>query len=494
MNAVPPPPPTENSKFENSNGLTRRSFLKGAAASAAAPLFAHGLASMASAQSDPTLLTIAEAGRLIASRRLSPVELMDATLARIDRLQPIVGAFITVVPEAAREDALAAEREIMRGAYRGPLHGIPFGVKDTHYTQGVLTTASSPVLGDFYPEWDATVVARLKAAGSILVGKLNLPEWSFGGETPGTHNPWNLSRSPAGSSGGSGAAVASRQLAASTGGDTSGSIRGPSTANGVVGMMPTYGRVSRYGVVAISWSLDHVGPMTRTVEDNALMLRVMAGYDPNDLSTAKVPVPDYTRALTRTVRGLRIAIPNDSLIGRSNPEALAAFREAIGVIEGLGANVREIDMPPTFRFGDDAQRIIRISEAAAYHRPFLIADPAKYEPSPRVRRDVEAASLLTAPQYLRALQVRALWVRESRELMADLDALIIPGSTSPASFQTPFSLNGLPWLNVPIGFSETTGLPLGMGIVGAAFAEEVLYTIGQAYQQATDWHTRVPAL
>lgn len=478
-------------------GMSRRAFLKGAAASAAAPLLGQGIAS-ASAASQPaddlTTLTIAEAARLIANRRVSPVELMDATLARIDSLQPIVGAFITVARDAAREGAQVAEREVMRGAYRGPLHGLPFGVKDTHYTEGVLTTASSPVLGQFYPDWDATVVARLKEAGAVLVGKLNLPEWSFGGETPGTNNPWNLARSPGGSSGGSGAALASRQLAAATGGDTSGSIRGPSTVNGVVGMMPTYGRVSRRGIVAISWSLDHVGPMTRTVEDNAIMLRVMAGYDPEDLSTAKVPVPDYSRALARTIRGLRIGIPDDSLIGRSNREALAAFREAIALIESLGANVVEVGMPPTFPYADDCQRIVRISEAATYHRPFLLADPEKYEPSPRVRRDVEAASLLTAPQYLRALQVRALWVRESRELMANLDALILPGSSAPASFSTPFSLNGLPWLNVPIGFSEETGLPLAMGIVGAAFAEEVLYTIGHAYQQRTDWHTRAPAL
>lgn len=431
---------------------------------------------------------------MIRTRRLSPVELMEATLAHIDALQPVVGAFITVAHDMAREGAQAAEREIMRGTYRGPLHGIPFGVKDTHYTAGVLTTASSPVLGQFVPDWDATVVAKLKAAGAILVGKLNLPEWSFGGETPGTSNPWNLSRSPGGSSGGSGAALAARMLAAATGGDTSGSIRGPSNVNGVVGMMPTYGLVSRYGVVAISWSLDHVGPMTRTVEDNALMLRVMAGHDPNDLSTVKLPVPDYARSLTRGVRGMRIGIPDDSLIGRSNPEALAAYRAALGVLEGQGATLREVGMPPTFSFADDCQRIVRISEAAAYHRPFLLADPDKYGASPRVRRDVEAASLLTAGQYLRAQQVRSLWVRESRQLMADLDALIVPGSSSPASFSTPFALNGLPWLSVPVGFSAETGLPLGMGVIGGPFAEEVLYAVGHAYQSQTDWHTRVPAL
>src|SRR5262249_21545294 len=236
----------------------------------------------ASPRVDVPYLSMAEAATLIKSRRLSPVELTGSILDRIDRLDSQIGAFITVTREQALAAARQAEQEIARGAYRGPLHGIPFGIKDTHYTKGIRTTANTPVLADFVPDFDAAVVARLKAAGGVLVGKLKLPEFSFGsagegGFVPDAKNPWNLSRTPGGSSSGSAAALAAGLLTVATGGDTSGSIRNPATFCGVVGMKPTYGRVSRHGVVAISWSLDHVGPMTRTVVDNAMLLNVIAG-------------------------------------------------------------------------------------------------------------------------------------------------------------------------------------------------------------------------
>jgi aspartyl-tRNA(Asn)/glutamyl-tRNA(Gln) amidotransferase subunit A len=461
---------------------------------------------------DLTLMTIAQLSRVIASREVSPVDVVNATLARIERLDSRVGAFVTVVPDLAREAAREAEREVMRGAYRGPLHGIPFGVKDTHYTRGVLTTARTPSLSDFVPDFDAAVVARLKEAGGILVGKANLPEWSFGGSTAGTNNPWDLSRTPSGSSGGSAAALAARMLPAATGGDTSASVRGPAAICGVVGLSATYGRISRYGVVAISWSLDHVGPMTRTVEDNAIMLNVLAGYDPQDPSTAAVPVPDYTRALQRGIRGMRIGIPERREIDRDHPDVLRVYDDALRALEGLGASIREAPMPPTWSVVAQDHTIIRICEAAAYHRPFLLADPDRYGEGVAVplagefrRRDVEAAMLLTSGQYLRALQVRTLFTREFRALFENFDAYVTPGNGAPAGVPAPgetslnfyraFNLNGFPAITIPAGFStDPAGLPIGVQIAAAPWEEETIYAVGGAYQAVTDWHMRVPPL
>ncbi len=488
--------------------LTRRTFLKSAAASTAALSMLGGRTMTGSASqtaSDLTALTIAEVAPLIASRRVSPVELMQATLDRIATLEPRIGAFVTIVPELALEVAREAEREIMAGRYRGPLHGIPFGVKDTHYTRGILTTARTPVRADFRPDFDATVVVKLKEAGAILVGKLNLPEWSFGGATPGTHNPWDLSRTPGGSSGGSAAALAARMLAAATGGDTSGSIRQPALLNGVVGMKPTYGRVSRHGVVAISWTLDHVGPMTRTVEDNALLLNVLAGYDPQDPNSANVPVPDYTRALERGTHGVRIGIPERALLSRHHPDVLRAYDAALGVIAGLGATIQEVPMPASYPGMAPAHNIIRICEAASYHRPFLVADADRYGTGSNVRRDVEAGSLLTAAQYEQAQKVRARFTRELRVLFDTFDAWVMPGNAAPAGVEAPgstgfdldrmFNLTGFPSLAVPMGFSaDPPGLPLGLQIAAAPFQEETIYALAQAYQMATDWHTRAPQL
>src|SRR5437899_6937391 len=274
--------------------LTRRDFL---AATTALPL--AQAVRPTSQPADLPYLSLTEAAALIKARRLSPVELTQAILDRIDRLDPSVGAFITVTREQALAAAREAEHEIAGGTYRGPLHGIPFGVKDTHYTKGIRTTANTPVLLEFVPDFDATVVAKLKAAGGVLVGKMKLPEFSFGsagegGAFPDATNPWNLSRTPGGSSSGSAAALAAGLLTVATGGDTSGSIRNPATFCGVVGMKPTYGRVSRRGIVVISWSLDHVGPMTRTVADNATLLTIIAGHDAADETSAPLPVPDYT--------------------------------------------------------------------------------------------------------------------------------------------------------------------------------------------------------
>ena len=451
-------------------------------------------------------LTIHEAAPLIRSRRLSPVALTQAVLDRIDRVEPRVHAFITVTRDEAMRAARDAEREIAAGKYRGPLHGIPFGVKDTHYTKGIRTTANTPVLSGFVPEFDATVVARLKAAGGVLVGKLNLPEFSFGGSPVGggefadATNPWALSRTPGGSSSGSGAALAAGLLIAATGGDTSGSIRNPAALCGVVGMKPTYGRVSRHGIVTISWSLDHVGPMSRTVADNALLLNVIAGHDPDDDSSSERPVPDYTRSLTRGVRGMRMGIPRRRLIDDYHPESLRAFDEALAVLRKSGASIDEVDMPPTLDAIDDVQTIVRIAEAASYHEQFLATKADRYGKT-NVRRDVEAGSLITATQYLRAQKVRAQFVKDFTRLFGTFDVLLTPGFPSPAGeevnarqpFRRVFNVCGFPALTQPAGFSRS-GLPLSLQIAAKPFAEETIYAAAAAFEGATSWHVKRPSL
>ncbi len=316
--------------------VSRRTFLKGSVAGAAALSTISQATSQANA-SELNYLSIAEAAELIRTRQLSPLELTQAILDRIDQVESRVLAFVTVARDEALQAARTAQEEIARGQYRGPLHGIPFGVKDTHYSKGIKSTAGSPLLADFIPTYDATVVARMKEAGAILVGKTRLPAFSMGGDTP-SHNPWNLSRTPGGSSGGSAVALAAGELAAATGGDTSNSIRHPATLCNVVGMKATFGLVSRYGVIPISWSLDHIGPMTRTVADNALMLNVLAGYDPQDDYTVDVSIPDYTKALGRGVRGIRIGIPSDSLVDDFHADCIRGYQDALEVYQKLGAD------------------------------------------------------------------------------------------------------------------------------------------------------------
>jgi len=446
-------------------------------------------------------LSLRGAAARIRAKQLSPVELTRAVLARIDAVESKVHAFITLTREQALQDAAAAEREIMAGRYRGPLHGIPVAVKDTHYTKGVKTTCASPVLAEFVPEFDATVVARLKTAGAILIGKTNLPEFSSGSSGNGTNNPWNLARPTGGSSAGNAAGLGAGMFFGASGGDTGASIRGPAALCGVVGLKPTYGRVSGYGVMKLSWSVDHVGPMTRTVEDNALMLNVLAGHDSEDWATADVPVPDYARAIGRSIRGIRIGIPSLTLIDGFHADELHAYDEALKTLQKLGARVVEVDLPPTLRVMGDAHNIIRICEAASYHEPFLATRADQYGPS-MVRRDVEAGALLTAGQYLRAQKMRKIFVRQMLSLFEGFDVLITPetvpaGEPSRARLNPhpPFNDTGFPGLAVPAGFSaDPPGLPLSIQIVGKPFDEETVYAVGYAYESATEWHERHPQL
>lgn len=464
------------------------------------------------AGTDLTALTIADAARRIAARQLSPVELTRAVLERVERLNPKVGAFITVAGDQAMDAARVAEREIQQGRYRGPLHGIPLGVKDTYYTKGILTTAASPVLGNFVPDFDAAIVERMKAGGAIVVGKLNLPEFSFGGYTPGCHNPWDLSRNAGGSSGGPAAALAASMLPGAAGGDTSGSIRNPASTCGVVGHKPTFGLVSRFGVVPISWTLDHLGPMSRTVEDSAILLAAISGYDQRDRQSVRAPVPDYPRLLRRRIRGLRLGVIAQEEIEQFHPDTKAAFASAVDVLKRLGAELREIRFPPRMKAAGAAHGIIRISEAAAYHRQYLgteaaaryISDVGRSGPGvSRVRTTVEAGSLLTAAHYLQAQRARALFIDDMTAAYAPLDAVLSPTMPSPAgvassareTFRSWWNLSGFPAISVPCGFStDPPGLPLGLQISARPFQDALVLAIAHAYEQATDWHLRRPAL
>ena len=506
---------------------TRRRFLEisasaltaaaGATAAAASPRDlgpqAPSGSSAASGTPDLLALTIAGAARQISSRQLSPVELTQTVLMRVERLNPKVGAFITVAADKALEAARTAEREIQQGRYLGPLHGIPVGVKDTYYTKGIRTTAASPVLRDFVPDFDAAIVERLKAAGAILVGKLNLPEFSFGGFTPGCNNPWDLTRNAGGSSGGSAAALAASLVLGAAGGDTSGSIRNPASTCGVVGLKPTFGLVSRHAVVPISWTLDHLGPMATTVEDTAILLQAIAGYDRRDRFSVRVPPADYPRLLRRSMRGLRLGVIAAKEIEGFHADTQKSFFDAVKVFEKLGATIQDVRFPERMRVAGGAHRIIRISEAAAYHRRFLISDAARlYLAADKgaagaegsdVRTTVEAGSLLTAAQYLQAQRARSLFVNDMRAAYEPVDALLSPTMPSPAgvpakvgeTFRSWWNLSGYPAISVPCGFSSNpAGLPIGLQISAGPFQDALVLAVAHAYEGATEWHKRRPAL
>ncbi|MDA8219666.1 MAG: amidase, partial [Dehalococcoidales bacterium] len=320
-------------------------------------------------------LTLAEQSRLIRDGEASPVDVVESALSQIERVDGKVNAFITVMADSARAAAREAEQEIARGDYRGPLHGIPIALKDLFYTKDVRTTAGSKILRDFVPDEDATVVTRLREAGAITIGKTNMHEWAFGPTNTNphygdVHNPWDLSRVSGGSSGGSAAAVAASMASAALGSDTGGSIRIPGALCGVVGLKPTYGRVSRYGAVPCAWSLDHVGPLCRTAEDAAIALGAIAGRDPKDPACSDRPVPDYQLETPRGIAGLRIAILKEYVADPTDPEVAAAFQAAVAALQRLGAAVEEVSLPEA-RYAVPASTAIMSAEASNYHEEML---------------------------------------------------------------------------------------------------------------------------
>ena len=462
------------------------------------------------------LLTIAHLADLIESRRLSPVELTSAYLERIERLNPTLGAYITVMAESALAAASHAEAELAAGRYRGPLHGIPIAVKDIIYTRGVLTSGGSRVLADFIPDFDSTIVGRLREAGAVLLGKLNLSEFAIGGTidhpygTP--RNPWNTDRSAGGSSSGSAVAVAGGLCAGSLGSDTGGSIRGPSAFCGIVGLRPTYGRVTRHGVIPMSWSLDTVGPMTRTVEDCAIMLNAIAGRDDLDPSSSAEPVPDYTESLSRGAREVRVALPREVYdFDALDSEVKTAVRIAVDQLAELGAEIEDVSLPTSANSGSVFLAAADV-DAATFHSDWLRSNPDLYDWNTRTR--LESASLTPAPAYLKAQRARRLIRNELMDTLESYDFIVMPsGPTlsppialstgSPGGYYqgrrdlarrmytSPAALAGLPAISVPCGFGSK-GMPIGLQIIGRPFGESELLRVAHTFEQAAGWHGRRP--
>jgi aspartyl-tRNA(Asn)/glutamyl-tRNA(Gln) amidotransferase subunit A len=453
--------------------------------------------------------TIAEAARLIASRQLSPVELTRSCLARIEALDGRINSFLLTRPEAALAEAAAAEAEIARGNYRGPLHGIPIAHKDIVETAGIRTTAHSKLMRDFVPQRDATVVQRLAAAGTIMLGKTATHEFAMGGPSfdlpwPPARNPWNTDHFTGGSSSGTGAAVAAGLILGGSGSDTGGSIRLPAGYCGVTGLKPTYGRVSRYGVLPLAYSLDHVGPLAWSAEDCAILLQAMAGHDPADPASAAVAVPDYRAALRPDLRGLRIGVVRHFFESdyRIDAEAQSAIDTALATMRGLGAELRDIHLSPLQDYGACGWLIL-IGESWAVHEKVMRERFLDY--GRMMRNRVVLGAFLGAADYVQALRLRRVLGEEMAAAMRDVDVLITgitPGEAprideKPGyeSFQRPlmmpFNVTGQPSMAVRCGVSAK-GLPLSLQIAGKPFDEATVLRVGHAYEQATEWHRRRP--
>ena len=495
---------------------SRRSFLAagvGAAAWAVTPAFAQS--------QDLTGLTLKKASELLRSKGASPVELTEACLKRIERLNPAVNAFITVTGESALATAREVEAETRRGKWRGPLHGIPVAIKDNIDTAGVRTTGASELFKDRIPTEDAEVVRMLKSAGAIVLGKLNLHEFAYGPSAAVSyfgpvHNPWALDRISGGSSGGSAAAIAAGLCFGTLGTDTGGSIRIPSSHCGTVGLMPSYGRVSNRGVIPMAWTLDHVGPICKTVEDAALMLGIIAGYDELEPTTVNAPVPDYGRAFKMQVSKLRLGLPRAGFFDGLDPEYAKAMEAAIDMLRKLTASIADVQLPPAV-----GAQTIWGPETYAYHAKWLTESPEKYQTTTRVQM-IQTNNNVKQEVYAEARRQVDLVRREIKKTFATVDLLITPtmkgppatiaatlnpavlnpqgkgagrGNPGGGNINSPgaFDVYGLPAITIPCGFTNS-GLPIGLQISGAPFAETTMLALAHAYEQATDWHNRLPKL
>jgi aspartyl-tRNA(Asn)/glutamyl-tRNA(Gln) amidotransferase subunit A len=468
--------------------------------------------------SDILELTLSQAARMVRERKLSPVELVEASLARIRAHDGVLKSFITVFEEQAMQVARAAELLSGAGHELGPLQGIPIALKDNIAVRGARTTAGSKVLSDWVPEADATVATRLRQAGAVFIGKTNMHEFAWGGTSANPHygavrNPWDPSRFPAGSSGGSAVAVAARFCFGAIGTDTGGSIRLPSAVNGIVGLRPTYGRVSNHGVVPLAWSMDTVGPMTRTVEDCALMFGAIAGFDAKDAGSAQRGTDDCLRDMAGGCRHLRIGVVPGYFFEHLQAPVHDAVKEALATFVDMGARLVDVDIR-NIHGNISAQLTIESAEPSTYHQRTLRERPDDYGDD--VRTLLEAGELLLATQYLQAQRYRALLRNEFLEAFGQVDVFICPSLPFVATrvgetrveiepgkpedmlsaimqFTGVASLTGLPSLNVPCGF-DPCGLPIGMQIIGRPFAEATLLRAGHAFQLATAFHRRVPVL
>ncbi len=460
----------------------------------------------------PKVPTIAEASRLIETKALSPVELTEMCLKRIGALDSRLNSFLLVTAKLARKAAKKAEAEIAAGRRRGPLHGIPIGLKDIYSTKGIRTTAHSKVLAEHVPEKDAVVTARLAKAGTVLLGKLATHEFAIGGPSfdtpwPPARNPWNTELSPGGSSSGSGAAIAAGLVLGATGSDTGGSIRNPSTFCAVAGMKPTYGLVSRTGILPLAFTLDHAGPMAWTVEDCAILLQAMAGHDKADPGSAKVKIPDFRAALRGDLKGVRVGVINRWHEGEHavEPEMKQAVDAAVATMRGLGAEIRDMAMPALADFAP-AGRVIILTEAFAIHQKTLQSRYNDY--GERFRSSVTLAALFSAADHMQALRARRQLIERTAAAMADIDVMVVAAAPGPAtkmvgfdpdaafkrpSLTMPFNLTGLPVMTVCCGFTGD-GLPLGMQVVGHPFGDATALGVAHAYERATAWRSRRPPL
>ena len=456
-------------------------------------------------------LTISELAPRIASREVSPVEVTEAALARADRLQPKLNSFITLLHERAMERARELESEVAEGKYRGPLHGIPIGIKDNLATRGIRTTVGSLVLSDNVPEEDARVVTLCEEAGAIILGKENLEEFAAGATSNNPHygaghNPWGLDHIPGGSSGGGGANVASGVTFASLGTDLGGSVRLPGTFCGVVGLKQTFGRVSQRGLLVTSFNGDHIGPMTRSVADSALVLQAIAGYDPLDPSTVPVPVPDYLEQVGQDLAGLTAGIPSNYFFDEVDSEVEAAVRNAIAALQELGVQVREVSLPSMEYVG--ALRAASLADSIVTHEPYLTSDRDKYGPNVIYR--TLAGQFVLGRDYSRALKVQRLIKEEYARVLQEVDFLVTPTAPIPAPRidavdlelngethrvrgpgsgfisrnTSPMNGNGLPAITVPCGFSGE-GLPIGVQFIGSPFDERLLFRVAAGYEQVS---------
>ena len=472
------------------------------------------------ANSNLTNMTISELAPMIQSKEVSPVELTEAALEQVDRLQPVLNSFITVLHEQAREQAKEQEAALMRGEYRGPLHGIPVGIKDNIDTGGIRTTVGSKVLSGQVPAEDALTVAKVKEAGAVILGKENLEEFAAGSTSNNlhygaVHNPWDLDHIPGGSSGGGGANVAACVTFASLGTDLGGSVRGPANFCGVVGMKQTFGRVSQRGLQVTSFNGDHIGPMTRSVADNALVLQAIAGYDPLDPSTVPVPVPDFSELLGRGVSGLRMGIPSNYYFDFLHPDTEAAVRRAISALEELGAEAVEVSLPMMEYAG--VLRIPGMADSVVTHEPFLRDNRDDYGPTVLYR--TLAGQFVLGRDYSKAMKVQRLVKEEYARVLQDVDFLVTPSSPVPAwridsetvnidgndypvrgpgsgmtsRCTSPSNATGLPAMSIPCGFSQD-GLPIGLQLIGRPFEEPLLYRVAHAYEDVSPSKGRRPAV
>jgi aspartyl-tRNA(Asn)/glutamyl-tRNA(Gln) amidotransferase subunit A len=456
-------------------------------------------------------LTIAEASRLLARRQLSPVELTDACIGRLEQVNGRLNSVVTPTLDRARLEAKAAQEEIVRGRYRGPLHGIPYGLKDVFETAGIRTTAQSRLLADYVPSSDCDAQARLAAAGGILLGKTATWEFALGGPSwdilfPPTRNPWNLDHDPAGSSSGSAASVAAGICLAAMGTDTGGSIRLPAAACGVAGLKPTYGRLSRRGILPNAFTHDHSGPLAWCVEDLAILLQILAGHDYRDVSSADLPVPDYRGRLDGDIDGIRIGVPYRWIEEEAvaSVEVRQALDASLGVLQGMGVQVRPVELPPLLQF-EDVKRTIALAELFSIHEATLRTRPEIFGANLRFR--IIAGALVRAEDYVQALRMRADLARAVQNIFDEIDLIILPTAepagrleaTHPGTFfthvgwTTAFNVSGNPSLSICNGFSSS-GLPLSLQIVGNLFDEATVLKAGHAFELATEWRDRRPII